>query len=228
MGDRFAIVSTTSGSVASATGLSLVTAANAAAARTTLSVSPVITTQRPFTVADWTIVAPVAPGAGIASFEAGDIGRVSLTSAAGVSGIDGPRLERAWPTTTMAGEPVRVRATVDSKVGVGTGWGQMYIRSGSTVWTIGARTNDSEVFTYNWNGDIINVPALAVWDGTMVFDIYVAGGSICFATEIAGTRTYLRAPAAQNFYPTHWGIEIGSNGAVTGSVDFHGAVEIVG
>lgn len=188
-----------------------------------------VVTQRPFNATHWTVVPAVTPSEGVATLEAGDIGRVSITSTANVVGLNGPRLERAWPETTRPSEPVRVRVTVQAKVGTGTAFGQFYIRSGGVTWVIGTRTNNEQTFTYNWAGDIVNVASFAVWDGTLTFDIYVAGGNIHFTAEISGVRTYLRsAPIAQNFYPSHWGVAIGGDGAVTASVDYIDAVEEVG
>ena len=46
--------------------------------------------------------------------------------------------------------------------------------------------------------------------------------------EIAAHEATVATADAQNFYPTHWGVEIGSDGAVNGSVDYIDAVEIVG
>lgn len=166
----------------------------------------------------WTIVAPTTPGDGVASFEivsSAPVGRFTLSSAGTMHGLDGPRIERAFPQGVESWKAtVRLR-TQTPNIFLG-----LYVRDGSSaavVFTLG----DGSVagMTPAWN---IAGPGSA---GEVTFD------STCFLAlrgsrsighrrgSITGAGVWTPRTTIGYFEPTHIGVIALSDGAWTGVAD---------
>lgn len=165
----------------------------------------------------WTLVAASSPSEGTASLATASgspVGRLSLTSTGNLHGIDGPRIERAFPPGV---ETFKVRVRLRSLTG--GMYPGIYLRNGSSAVVVFALPDGSVAReTPAWN---IHGPGSA---GEVTFD------ATCFLS-LRGNRSLIRSGSESSagvwtprsaltyFEPTHVGVIGLCDGAQTASAD---------
>jgi hypothetical protein len=213
-----------------ATGRALLTATDAAAARTALGAPGKSVDASPFAAGEgWTL----GIQNGITwSLEAGDIARATLSTAGNVHDIGGARIERA--ITWDSGRRWRLRVTPVAATNTS---GQCYAgicfrnAAGDRVRFLMMFASSSVLYSGSWvdglgNGGLTGpVGPYLAWDGTGTLEIRITfEGQLLYGVVTAAGLWRQVSSVTLPFVPSHVGVGAWCDGATVAVVDFTGMV----
>jgi hypothetical protein len=202
-------------------GRAVLTATDAAAARTAIGVTQAPGTRGAPTFESgqgWSFVAS-SPAGGSSSFETvggAPVGRLSITGTAEYHGITGPRIERAFPSgVEIYKATVRLRSlTYSGPVFIG-----LYFRdAGSAIVVLADPAGRVYRETPPWNIDGPGPAGEVTFDSTCFLGLR-GGRAQIRSGSINATGVWTARSALTYFEPTHCGVILLCDGPQTGSAD---------
>ena len=209
-------------------GRSVLTATDAAAARTAIGVTggagtlvaPTFETGQ-----GWTLVDPSTPGEGVGSFEVvsgAKVGRLTVSSTGWLHGLTGPRIERKFPQGVESW-----KATVRIGAQTGSIYAGIFLRDASGATAVfafppayGGAAGKVCGMTPTWNIDGPGPAGEVVFDGTCFFAVRGSRSSGHRRGSIDAAGVWHPRSATGYFEPTHIGVLAFADAAWAGTADF--------